>query len=178
MALPADVRLYLLLGHRHHGYGRGRGEPVGLVVAAGVVADLVGRAVEEGDGAEPREARARLTWRHKGGVRRFVRDVSPVRGFLGVRPRRRVLRRTEVLVVRLLLSLHEEQAVSVPQLGHALGTHGHLGALAVLHQRVADAAAAAHAAGGAGPAGRAGGTWRRRTGGEELVFPGRRENSS
>lgn len=54
---PADVRWYLLLGHGHHGYGCSRGEPVGFVVAAGVVADLVGGAVEEGDGAEPGEAR-------------------------------------------------------------------------------------------------------------------------
>lgn len=60
---PADVRLYLCLSHRHHGYGCGRGQPVGFVVAAGVVADLIGGAVEEGDGAEPGEARPWLTWR-------------------------------------------------------------------------------------------------------------------
>lgn len=65
---------------------------------------------------------------------------------------------TEVLVVCLLLPLHVQQAVSVPQLGHALRTHGDLGVLAVLHQGVADAAAASHTAGGAGQAGRAGGT--------------------
>lgn len=61
--VPADVRLYLCLSHRHHGYGCGRGQPVGFVVAAGVVADLIGGAVEEGDGAEPGEARPWLTWR-------------------------------------------------------------------------------------------------------------------
>lgn len=55
-SVPADIRSYLLLGHRHHGYGCGCGEPVGFVIAAGVVADLVGGTVEEGDGAEPREA--------------------------------------------------------------------------------------------------------------------------
>lgn len=54
--VPADVRLYLPLSHRHHGYGCGCGQPVGFVVAAGVVADLIGGAVEEGDGAEPGEA--------------------------------------------------------------------------------------------------------------------------
>lgn len=63
--VPADVWLDLPLGHRHHGYGRGRGEPVGFVVAAGVVADLVGGAVEEGDGAEAGEARPGLTWRRR-----------------------------------------------------------------------------------------------------------------
>lgn len=54
--VPADVRSYLLPGHGHHGYRCGCGEPVGFVVTAGVVADLVGGAVEEGDGAEPGEA--------------------------------------------------------------------------------------------------------------------------
>lgn len=61
--VPADVRLDLRLGHRHHGYGCGCGEPVGFVVAAGVIADLVGGAVEEGDGAEPGEAGSWLAWR-------------------------------------------------------------------------------------------------------------------
>lgn len=54
-----------MLGHGHHGYGRGCGEPVGFVVAAGVVADLVGGAVDEGDGAEPGEAGSRLTCRER-----------------------------------------------------------------------------------------------------------------
>lgn len=53
---PADVGLYLILFHRHHGYGCGCGEPVGLIIAAGVVADLIGGAVKEGDGAKPGEA--------------------------------------------------------------------------------------------------------------------------
>lgn len=55
-AVPADVRLYLPLSHRHHGYWCSCGQPVGFVVAAGIVADLIGGAVEEGDGAEPGEA--------------------------------------------------------------------------------------------------------------------------
>lgn len=54
--VPANVRLYLPLSHRHHGYGCSCGQPVGFVVAAGIVADLIGGAVEEGDGAEPGEA--------------------------------------------------------------------------------------------------------------------------
>lgn len=53
----------------------------------------------------------------------------------------------------LLLSLHVQQTVSVPQLGHALWTHGDLRVLAVLHQSVADAVTAADAAGGAGTTG-------------------------
>lgn len=65
---------------------------------------------------------------------------------------------TEILVVGLLLSLHVQQAVSVPQLGHALRTHGNLGVLAVLHQSVADADAAADAARNAGTAGGTGET--------------------
>lgn len=64
--IPADVRSYTLLGHRHHGYGFGRGEPVGFVVAAGVVTRLGGVAVEEGDGAEHFEAGTWLTWRNMG----------------------------------------------------------------------------------------------------------------
>lgn len=53
----------------------------------------------------------------------------------------------------LLLPLHVQQAVSVPQLGHALRTHGSLGVLAVLHQSVADAVTAADTAGNAGTTG-------------------------
>lgn len=64
--------------------------------------------------------------------------------------RRNTVTLTEVLVVCLLLSLHVQQTVSVPQLGHALGTHGDLEVLAVLHQSVADAVTAADTAGGAG----------------------------
>lgn len=63
---------------------------------------------------------------------------------------RNTVKLTEVLVVCLLLSLHVQQTVSVPQLGHALRTHGDLGVLAVLHQSVADAVTAADTAGRAG----------------------------
>jgi len=142
-----------LLGNGHHGDGRAGGQPVGLVVAAGVEADLVGGAVEERDGAEPGQAGARLAWRHR--ERERVGEDRH-RGLPG--RSRRFSSRTEVLVVGLLLTLHEQQAVAVPQLGHALGAHGHLGVLAVLHQRVADAVAAADAPGGAGTSGFAGGS--------------------
>lgn len=57
-----------------------------------------------------------------------------------------LVRRTKVLVVCLLLSLHVQQTVSVPQLGHALRTHGDVGGLAVLHQSEANAVTAANAA--------------------------------
>lgn len=54
----ADVGLDFLLGHRHHGQrGRG-GEPVGLVIAAGVVADVPRIAVQERHGAESSQAGA------------------------------------------------------------------------------------------------------------------------
>lgn len=49
----------------------------------------------------------------------------------------------------LLLSLYIQQTVALPQFGHALRTHGNLGALAVLNQSVTDAVAAADAAGNA-----------------------------
>ena len=55
----ADVGLDFVLGHRHHGQrGRG-GEPVGLVIAAGVVAHITRVAVQKGHGAEPSQAGAR-----------------------------------------------------------------------------------------------------------------------
>lgn len=55
----ADVGFDFLLSYGHHGqWGRG-GEPVGLVVAAGVVADVTRIAVQEGHGAEACQAGAR-----------------------------------------------------------------------------------------------------------------------
>lgn len=54
------------------------------------------------------------------------------------------MERTQVLVVCLLLTLHIQQTVPIPELGHTLRTHGDLGVLAVLHQGVANAVAAAH----------------------------------
>lgn len=63
----------------------------------------------------------------------------------------------------LLLSLHVQQAVSFPQLIHALGTHGNIGGLAVLHQSVADTDAAADAAGNTGTTDGSGKTYERET---------------
>lgn len=50
----ADVFSDLLIGHRHHGNGCCCGQPVGLVITAGVVAEFSGCAVKEGNGAETR----------------------------------------------------------------------------------------------------------------------------
>ena len=58
----ADVLGDLPVLHRHHGKGRGRRQPVGLVVAAGVVAHISGVAVQEGHGAEARQTGARQSW--------------------------------------------------------------------------------------------------------------------
>ena len=44
---------------------------------------------------------------------------------------------TQVLVVGFLLPLHEQQAITHPQLAHPDGAQGHLFRLAVLHQGVA-----------------------------------------
>lgn len=55
----ADVGLDLVLGHGHHGQRGGSGKPVGLVVPAGVVADIPRVAVQEGHGAEASQAGAR-----------------------------------------------------------------------------------------------------------------------
>lgn len=52
----ADVGLDFVLSHRHHGQWGGGGEPVGLVIPAGVVADVTRVAVQEGHGAEPSQA--------------------------------------------------------------------------------------------------------------------------
>lgn len=54
----ADVGLDFVLSHRHHGQWGGGGEPVGLVIPAGVVADVTRVAVQEGHGAEPSQAGA------------------------------------------------------------------------------------------------------------------------
>ena len=52
-----DVGHKVTLTHGHHGNGGVGGEPVGLVVATGIVADIVHVAEEEGHGAEARQAR-------------------------------------------------------------------------------------------------------------------------
>lgn len=54
----ANVWRNLLIRHRHHGNGRRGGQPIGLVVPASIVADFIYCAVEEGDGAEMRQAGA------------------------------------------------------------------------------------------------------------------------
>lgn len=55
----ANVGLDVILGHRHHGQRGSGGQPVGLVVAAGIVAHITRVAVQEGHGAEPSQAGAR-----------------------------------------------------------------------------------------------------------------------
>lgn len=57
----ADVRLDVTLLDGHHGKRRRGGQPVGLVVSAGVVTKVAGVAVQEGHGAEAREAGAGQT---------------------------------------------------------------------------------------------------------------------
>ena len=52
-----DVRHKVALAHGHHGNGGVGGEPVGLVVATGIVADVVHVAEEEGHCAEARQTR-------------------------------------------------------------------------------------------------------------------------
>lgn len=54
----ADVGLDFVLSHGHHRQRGSGGEPVGLVVPAGVVADVPRVAVQEGHGAEPSQAGA------------------------------------------------------------------------------------------------------------------------
>ena len=56
---PRDKRHNVPLSHRHHRYWRVGGQPIGSVVAAGVVADVVEVAEEERHRAEPRQARPR-----------------------------------------------------------------------------------------------------------------------
>lgn len=54
----ADVGLDFVLCHRHHGQRGSGGQPVGLVIPAGVVTDVTRVAVQEGHGAEPSQAGA------------------------------------------------------------------------------------------------------------------------
>lgn len=65
--LPADERLDALPGDGGHAHGHGlrRGQPVGVVVAGGKVADVVDVAEHEGHGAEPAQAAARRAWKGK-----------------------------------------------------------------------------------------------------------------
>ena len=57
-----DVWHDIPLTHRHHGKGSVGGEPVGLVVTAGIVAHIVHVAEHEGHGAEARQARPCPAW--------------------------------------------------------------------------------------------------------------------
>lgn len=52
---PADVLWDLDAVHGHHGDGSSGGQPVGLVVSAGVVAHFIDVAVNKGHGAEARQ---------------------------------------------------------------------------------------------------------------------------
>lgn len=61
----ADVGFDVSLLHRHHGERSGSGQPEGLVVSAGVVADVSGVAVQEGHGVEAGEAGAGQTWKRQ-----------------------------------------------------------------------------------------------------------------
>lgn len=65
---PADERLDALSGDGGHGHGHGlrRGQPVGVVVAGGKVADVVDVAEHEGHGAEPAQAAAGCAWKADG----------------------------------------------------------------------------------------------------------------
>ena len=57
----ADIRLDPLLLHRHHGQRCGGGQPIGFVIAAGVIAYVSRVTVQEGHGVEPRQAGASQT---------------------------------------------------------------------------------------------------------------------
>ena len=59
-SLPADERLDALSGDGGHGHGHGlrRGQPVGVVIAGGEIADIVDVAEHEGHGAEPAQTAA------------------------------------------------------------------------------------------------------------------------
>lgn len=63
--LPADVRLDALSSDGGHGHGHGFrcGQPVGVVVAGGEVADVVDVAEHEGHGAEPAQTAAGRAWK-------------------------------------------------------------------------------------------------------------------
>lgn len=61
--LPADERLDALSSDGGHGHGHGlwRGQPIGVVVAGGEVADVVDVAEHERHGAEPAQTAASRT---------------------------------------------------------------------------------------------------------------------
>lgn len=67
----ADVLGNLGLPHRHHGNGGSRGEPVGFIIASGVVAHFIDVAVDEWHGAESGQAGASKPWEEKMGKDRI-----------------------------------------------------------------------------------------------------------
>ena len=73
--LPADEGLDALPPERVHGHGHGlgRGQPVGVVVPGGEVADVVDVAEHEGHGAEPAETAACRAWRTDKRTRETIR---------------------------------------------------------------------------------------------------------
>lgn len=65
----ADILGNLRLADGHHGDGGGSGEPVGFIVAPGIVAHFVDVAVDEGHGAEAGQAGASKPWKEGWGRR-------------------------------------------------------------------------------------------------------------
>lgn len=65
LSLPANVRFDALSsdGCHAHGHGLRRGQPVGIVVTGGKVADVVNVAEHKGHGAEPAQTAAGCAWK-------------------------------------------------------------------------------------------------------------------
>lgn len=61
-----DVLWDLIAVHWHHGDGSGGGQPVGLVVSAGIVAHFIDVAVNKRHSAEAGQTRASKTWKKWG----------------------------------------------------------------------------------------------------------------
>lgn len=61
----ADVLGNLGLADGHHGDRGSSGEPVGFIIAPGIVAHLVDVAVDEGHGAEARQTGASKAWKER-----------------------------------------------------------------------------------------------------------------
>ena len=60
--LPGDELRNSMFCHRHHWYWLISGEPVGLVIPAGIVADIIEVTEEEGHGVEPGNTGASHTY--------------------------------------------------------------------------------------------------------------------
>lgn len=176
---PADVLGDLEAVHGHHGDGGSGGQPVGLVIPAGIVAHLVDVAVNKRHGAEAGQTGASKTWEnHRSGHSKRLQTLpvthtniswwgwhewhssqggsgqakrphlhsSPLHCQAGwlwkchfglcCSPLREFHQLTEILVVCLLLALHIQQAVAIPEFVHAHGAGGDVLGLAVLDQGV------------------------------------------